>query len=74
MIRLRLESDGRRTLVELGWLPGQLNDFCNALAYSADASIDAFLEKRPDFMNIGKTCMAVALIACEQMGLGSPPP
>jgi len=40
--------------------------FCNALDRSADASIDAFLEKRPEFMDIGKACMAVELIGRER--------
>jgi hypothetical protein len=66
VVDFRMDSPGRRTMLELGWSPNQLDGFCEALRYSADASIDAFLEKRPDFIDIGKVCMAIALIACEQ--------
>jgi hypothetical protein len=66
VVDFKQDTPGRRTMLELGWDVRQLGIFCDALRYSADASIDAFLEKRPEFMDIGKVCMAVALIACEQ--------
>jgi len=66
VVNFRQDSSGRRTTLELGWSAKQLDEFCDALRYSADASIDAFLEKRPDFMGIGKAAMAVALVSCEQ--------
>jgi hypothetical protein len=53
---------------ELGYSERDLQVFCEALHYSGEASIDAFLEKRPEFMEIGKTAMAIELIGREQTG------
>jgi hypothetical protein len=43
----------------------QIDAFTTALKRSGSYSVDAFLEKRPEFMDLGKTMMAVALIAKE---------
>lgn len=60
-------TPGRNKLIELGFSDRDADQFCSALQYSADASIDAFLEKRPEFMEIGKVAMAIALIGCERI-------
>lgn len=43
----------------------QITDFGNALAGSAQASVDAFLEKRKQFLEIGKQSIAIMLMARE---------
>ena len=40
--------------------------FCNELLTSAQVSVDAFLEYRPEFMKIGKAAMSAILVSCEQ--------
>jgi hypothetical protein len=67
VVSFRGGNGGRNNLVELGCLNRDIDTFCSALNYSADASIDAFLEKRPEFMEIGKIAMATHLIGCEQL-------
>lgn len=42
-----------------------LCEFRQQLDLSFQASIDAFLEHRPEFISVGKTCIARALIPCE---------
>jgi hypothetical protein len=59
-------APGWTQMIEFGWAERDIERFCNALWYSAEPSIDAFLEKRPDFMDIGKVCMAIELIRREQ--------
>jgi hypothetical protein len=49
-----------------GFSAKDLDDFSDALRFSAEWSIDAFLEKRPVFMKIGKAAMAAELIIREQ--------
>jgi len=39
--------------------------FCGDLSASGRASIDAFLEKRPEYMEIGRTCIAALLLPFE---------
>src|SRR5260221_3687649 len=62
---LRSSSTIREHVLAAGFSPKDVEDFANALRFSAEVSIDAFLEKRPAFMNIGKAAMAAALINCE---------
>jgi hypothetical protein len=58
--------DRRATLLENSvFLDGQLNQFITDLRYSGLTSVDAFLERRPEYMDIGKAVMAVELISCE---------
>ena len=66
VVKYRVMHPGSTHMRELGWSEGDLSAFCNALDRSADTSIDAFLEKRPEFMELGKACMAVELIGCER--------
>lgn len=43
-----------------------VEDFQKALAWSGAYSVDAFLENRPEFMNLGKALIALLLISREQ--------
>jgi hypothetical protein len=43
----------------------QINEFREALEKSGKISVDSFLERRPDFIRIGKRAMAMTLIQCE---------
>jgi hypothetical protein len=42
--------------------------FCDELLLSAQPSVDAFLEHRPEFLDIGKAAMAVILVSKEVPG------
>lgn len=44
----------------------QLQDFCASLAQSGFSSVDAFLEQRPEWTDIGKSAMALCLLAAER--------
>ena len=52
-------------LGELGYKKRNIESFNNDLANSPDYSVDAFLEHRPDYLDIGKTAIAAALIPQE---------
>ena len=42
--------------------PGQISTFISALKYSGLLSVDAFLERRPEFMDIGKATIGIELL------------
>jgi hypothetical protein len=42
-----------------------VDDFIKALKFSGLTSVDAFLEKREEFVDIGKAIMAIELLKCE---------
>ena len=44
---------------------GELADFLTAFMYSQMMSIDAFLARRPEYINIGKRAIAAVLLRCE---------
>lgn len=52
-------------LAELGQKKREVESFNNDLARSPDYSVDAFLEHRPDYLDIGKTAIAAALLPQE---------
>ncbi|MBC7911334.1 MAG: SIR2 family protein [Pyrinomonadaceae bacterium] len=52
-------------ILDCGFKWGLLNKFRQHLELSYQASIDAFLEHRTEFMKVGKTCIARSLIPCE---------
>lgn len=52
-------------LVKVGFDNPSIQSFRSALAYSAQPSIDAFLEHRPEFLEIGKAAIAQALMRYE---------
>lgn len=43
----------------------EIGDFCTQLQYSASTSVDAFLEHRTEFLDLGKAAMAFMLVRCE---------
>jgi hypothetical protein len=55
----------RSHLMELGFEPPQIEDFRVTLSKSGKASVDAFLEHRADFLDVGKAATACALLPCE---------
>ena len=48
-----------------GFTEGEISSFRQALRYSGQTSVDAFLEHRPDLLEIGKAAIAYLLIKCE---------
>ena len=64
---LRTATPIREHVLARGFSPKDVDDFTNALRFSAEVSIDAFLEKRPALMNVGKAAMAAVLINCESI-------
>lgn len=61
------ESSQFKYLYELGCKAADIRKFRTALLYSGKPSVDAFLEYRPEFLEIGRTAIAQVLIPCEQM-------
>ena len=53
-------------LRDLGFIPSEINNFVVALRGSGLISIDAFLERRTEFMEIGKATIALGLIQYEE--------
>jgi hypothetical protein len=53
------------TLIALGNHASDLDMFRQALSRSGRGSVDAFLEYRPELIELGKQCIAVALLQCE---------
>jgi hypothetical protein len=43
----------------------EIDDFCTQLRFSGQTSVDAFLEHRTEFLDLGKAAMAFMLIRCE---------
>jgi hypothetical protein len=59
-------APGYNALLEMERYPGQaIDSFRVAFFYSGKNSVDAFLEHRPDFMEIGKAAIAAVLIPYE---------
>jgi hypothetical protein len=59
---------GRKMLSEVrdaGFSAEEIEAFRSALHKSGKRSVDAFLEHRPEFLKVGKTATACALIPCE---------
>jgi hypothetical protein len=57
---------GRDLLDEFGFKPEDIDRFRDAFRLSARNSIDAFLEHRREFIDIGKTALACVLITYER--------
>ena len=61
-------------LLALGYPENDVRQFAQALRLSGRPSVDAFLEHRPNFLEIGKAAIAAALIPREsQFNLFAPP-
>ena len=58
-------SDAYRTLQGFGYSTAYIQEFHEALRYSGRPSVDAFLEHRTEFMDVGKASMALALVIHE---------
>lgn len=53
-------------LRDLGYKPVEIDAFRKQLIQSNCASVDAFLQRRDDLLDIGKSAIAVELLKCEQ--------
>src|SRR5688572_6030370 len=65
---LNLQADVVDIVRTLGYTQGQWQPFQEALKKSAQSSIDAFLERRPDFRELGKLLIAAYILRCEKEG------
>lgn len=57
----------RTQLLRLGYSAEEIRSFRIFLSKSGQPSVDAFLEHRPEFVRLGKTAIAQALIPCESL-------
>jgi hypothetical protein len=55
----------KKTLLDLGFARGEIGAFAAELRFSMQPSVDAFLENRPEYMDIGKAAIAGCLIPYE---------
>jgi hypothetical protein len=65
---LTLQADVAEIARQAGFSQEQWGPFQEALRRSAQASIDAFLERRPDFRELGKLLIAANILRCEREG------
>ncbi len=61
-----VDSDLKKQLLSLGFLRSLIGEFQQQLLASMQPSVDAFLEARPEFMEVGKSAIAASLIPCER--------
>ena len=59
-------SAGLYPILKQGFDQDQLKDFLDEFSASQQSSIDAFLEHRREFIDIGKVVIAYCLISCER--------
>jgi hypothetical protein len=62
---LSANNDVYRQLLRAGFHASKIKDFNDALRFSGRVSVDAFLEHRPEFINVGKAAVAAELIRKE---------
>jgi hypothetical protein len=60
-----MESGAFEHLVEMGHKADHIQKFRIALRDSGRSSVDAFLEHRPEYVDVGKAAMAAMLLPCE---------
>ncbi len=60
-------SNAYRCLLELEFNETQISEFTNALRMSGRLSVDAFLEHRPEYIDIGKVAMTLSLVRFENI-------
>src|SRR5208283_149565 len=65
VLRIPERSLSAFTLSKFGVSEGQLKEFCYELSTSGYSSVDAFLEDRPKWTEVGKRAMALRLVAFE---------
>ena len=58
-----------KQLLESGFSTAEIENFRDAFFYSGKASIDAFLENRSDYLDLGKAAIAQELMKYESKGL-----
>jgi len=63
---LRLGNNGNIHLQAAGFRSGDIEDFRNSLERSGRSSVDAFLEHRTEFLEVGKAAIAALLLPCEK--------
>lgn len=59
----------KKTLLDLGFGRNEIGPFAMELRFSMQPSVDAFLENRPEYMEIGKAALAGCLIPYEDPGV-----
>src|SRR5262245_57393358 len=62
---LQSSFQSTKVLAEIGFPIEDQKRFAEALEWSGLPSVDAFLERRTEFMDIGKAAIAAELIPCE---------
>jgi hypothetical protein len=62
---IQRQSEFYHRLTDCGFSPRHLQEFARDLLLSAQPSVDAFLENRPEFLDAGKAAIAAALIPIE---------
>lgn len=67
--QLRVNSGLHNDLLKLGFERDHLLVFGDHLQRSMQPSVDAFLEHRPEFVDVGKAAIARTLVRCEQEGV-----
>lgn len=61
------DADLPKTLLDLGFAHHKIHSFAKDLRLSMQPSVDAFLENRPEYMEIGKAALAIRLIPYEDL-------
>ncbi len=64
-----LKGDQKEILFEVGFSEEEIIGFCGDLERSGQTSVDAFLEHRPEFMEVGKAALAMTLLPSENASL-----
>jgi len=59
----------KKSLLDLGFERNEIGPFATELRFSMQPSVDAFLEKRPEYMAIGKAALAGSLIPYENLSI-----
>ena len=54
-------------LAQVGYSAADISRFCDAFLFSGKESVDAFLEHRTEFIEVGKAAIAQVLIPCESL-------
>lgn len=65
LLKIIVSNTLRDWLIGHGYMPQEIDAFQTALKKSGRQSVDAFLEHRSEFLNIGKTAIALTLIPHE---------
>ena len=55
------------SLLECGFIESQIIQFGNVLRLSGQVSVDRFLERRKEYLEIGKAALAISLVTKEDL-------